>query len=78
VLAELPVKEKVALRTFLASGPYSYVTPVNRLLPEYEAQITGQEFAADVTWQITLPEERADALAAALVDLSRGEIEVVL
>jgi uncharacterized YigZ family protein len=78
VLAELPVKEKVALRTFLASGPYHWVTPVARLLPEYEARLTGQDFAADVTWEITLPEERAEALAAALVDLSHGEIEVVL
>ncbi len=78
VLAELPVKEKVALRTFLASGPYNMVTPVARLLPEYEARLTGQDFAADVTWEITLPEERAEALAAALVDLSHGAIEVVL
>jgi putative IMPACT (imprinted ancient) family translation regulator len=72
------VREKVALRTVLASGPYNWITPVERLLPVYEAQISSQDYAADVTWQITVPEERADALAAALTDLSRGEIEVVL
>ncbi len=78
VLAALPVKEKVALRTLLASGPYHWVTPVTRLLPAFEAQITDQQFAADVTWQIAVPEERAAALATALVELSHGEIEVVV
>lgn len=77
-LEELPVKEKVALRTLLASGPYNLVTPVARLLPEFEATIADQTFAADVTWHITVPEEHAGALAAALVDLSSGVIEVVL
>lgn len=78
VLAVLPTREKVALATLLASGPYRWVTPVARLLPDFEATVSEQEFAADVTWRITLPEERAAALAAALVELSHGEIEVVL
>ena len=37
-----------------------------------------QEFGADVTWRITLPEERAAAFSAARIELSHGEIEVVL
>ncbi len=78
VLEALAVREKVAWRTLLASGPYSLITPVVRLLPEFEATIAEQMFAADVTWHITVPEERADALAAALVDLSHGALEVVV
>jgi uncharacterized YigZ family protein len=78
VLEALPICEKIALTTVLAAGPYRWVTPVERLLPDFEAAVTEQEFAADVTWRITLPEERAAALAAALVELSHGEIEVVL
>jgi uncharacterized YigZ family protein len=78
VLEALPVVEKVARTTVLAAGPYRWVTPVERLLPDFEAAVAEQEFAADVTWRITLPEERAAALAAALVELSHGEIEVVL
>lgn len=77
VLAALPVAEKIAYAEMIASGPYSWVTPVARLLPEHEARLVDQVFAADVTWQIRVPEERAAGLAAALVDLSRGEIEVV-
>ncbi len=72
------VLEKVTYATLLASGPYSFVTPVERLLPEHEATLLGRDFAADVTWQIQAPVERIAALAAALVELSHGEIEVVL
>lgn len=77
-LAVLPVQEKIILRTLLASGPYSWVTPVTRLLPAFEARVTDQQFAADVTWQISVPEEQVEALAAALIELSHGEIEVVV
>lgn len=78
VLAVLPVTEKVLLRTVLASGPYRWVTPVARLLPAFAARIADQQFGADVTWQIAVPEEHATALAKALVELSHGEIEVVV
>jgi uncharacterized YigZ family protein len=78
VLAVLPTHEKVAYATLLASGPYNWITPVERLLPDYEATVLNHDFAADVTWQVRVPEERAAALAAALVDLSHGEIAVVL
>jgi putative IMPACT (imprinted ancient) family translation regulator len=77
VLAGLPVVEKVASVDLVACGPYAWVTPVARLLPDHEARIIDQTFAADVTWQIRVPVEHATGLAAALVDLSHGEIEVV-
>ncbi len=77
VLEALPTREKVVQARLIASGPYSYVTPVTRLLPGFEARAVEQTFAADVTWEIEAPEERAAALAAALVELSHGEIEVV-
>jgi putative IMPACT (imprinted ancient) family translation regulator len=60
------------------SGPYPYVTPLERLLPEFEATVVSRDFAADVTWQIQAPEEQIERLAAALVELSRGELEIVL
>lgn len=78
VLAALPVQEKIAWRIVLASGPYNWVTPVARLLPSFEAHIADQQFAADVTWQINAPEEQVAGLAAALIELSHGEIEVVV
>jgi putative IMPACT (imprinted ancient) family translation regulator len=78
VLKVLPVKEKVALTRLIASGPYSFVTPVARLLPNFEAAVVEQTFAADVTWEIELPEERAQVFIAALAELSHGEIVVVV
>ncbi|HEX9115489.1 MAG TPA: YigZ family protein, partial [Anaerolineae bacterium] len=38
-LAELPLTEKVLRVTILAVGPYSWVTPVARLLPGFEVQL---------------------------------------
>ncbi len=78
VLLELPVIEKVTLASLLAVGPYAWITPLERLLPEFEATIVDRTFAADVTWQLSAPAERVESLAAALVELTRGEVEVVL
>lgn len=77
-LEVLPVWEKVSYRVMLVSGPYSYVTPLERLLPGFEATLVSRDFAADVTWQIQAPEEQIEPLATALVELSRGELEIVL
>jgi uncharacterized YigZ family protein len=74
-LAEVPVTEKVATVMVLARGPYAWITPVERLLPDFEAQSIGPVYAADVTWHIRVPEERADDLAKALRELSHGEIQ---
>jgi uncharacterized YigZ family protein len=73
-LTELQVTEKVATVILDAHGPYSWITPVARLLPDFEAEVSDQEFAADVTWRLRVPVERAQGLAAALVELSHGEI----
>lgn len=78
VLAALPVQEKIAQTTVTARGPYRWVTPLERWLSDFEATIADQVFAADVLWRISLPEEHAPAFAAALVDRSHGEIQVVL
>jgi uncharacterized YigZ family protein len=77
-LTELKTVEKVARVSLLATGPYHWITPVSRLLPQFEARIVTQDFGADVTWQIETPEESAAGLTAALVELSHGEIEIVI
>jgi uncharacterized YigZ family protein len=75
-LVQLPLQEKVALRTLMLSGAYRWISFLDRLLPSYEAQVTERIFDADVTWHVSVPEERSDALVSALVELSRGEIRV--
>ncbi len=78
VLDALVVREKIARTTLTVRGPYRWVTPLERWLPDFEAIVVDQEFAADVLWRISLPEENAQALATVLVDRSHGEIQVVL
>jgi uncharacterized YigZ family protein len=75
-LTQLPLREKVALRTLMLSGAYHWISVLDRLLPPYEAQVDERIFDADVTWRISVPEERCDALVQALADLSRGEIRI--
>jgi uncharacterized YigZ family protein len=75
-LTQLPLQEKVTLRTLMLSGAYHWISVLDRLLPPYEAQVDERIFDADVTWRISVPEERCDALVQALADLSRGEIRI--
>jgi len=52
---------------------YSSVTPLQRLLPNFEAEITGQDFGQDVTFRITVPLEQENELVRALTDLTYGQ-----
>lgn len=76
VLETLPVTEKIAWETVRARGPYRWVTPVARLLPDYEATISDQTYDDLVNWVIAVPEERKRDLEAMLVDLTHGEMEI--
>jgi uncharacterized YigZ family protein len=71
-LQELPVVEKVAYAELLVVVDYSAVTPMQRLLPQFEAEILRQEFAADATFYVKLPAEHAGAFAAQVVELTNG------
>jgi uncharacterized YigZ family protein len=75
-LAQLPLQEKVTLRALELRGAYYWISALDRLLPSYEAQVRERTFNANVTWHVTVPEERLNALIAALVELSRGEIHI--
>ena len=75
-LALLPLQEKVRLRTLRLRGAYHWISALDRLLPSFEALVDERTFDADVTWKLTVPEERLDDLIAALVELSRGEFHI--
>ncbi len=78
VLEVLAVREKVQVVTLLLSGAYHWVTPLERLLPEFEATVIGRDFAADVTWHVEAPKEQAAGLVRAVGELGRGEIAVTM
>ena len=71
-LQTLPVVEKVAMAEVTVVIDYSAVTPFQRLLPDYEAEVLRQEFAADATFVLSLPEERVDGLTAHVIELTNG------
>jgi uncharacterized YigZ family protein len=75
-LASLPLQEKIAWATVRAQSPYRWVTPVTRLLPDFEATITSQDYDDRVHWAIAVPEERAPELVATLVEMTHGEMEI--
>ncbi len=72
-LLELPRAEKRARVELLLVLDYGALSGVRRLLPEYEADVLDEEFAADVTLRLRLPEEQAAPLSAAVIDLTHGQ-----
>lgn len=56
---------------------YALVGAVERLYPEFEVEVLGQDFGAEVRHRIRLPRARHGALARALADASRGGIRLV-
>ncbi|MCO6449989.1 MAG: YigZ family protein [Caldilineales bacterium] len=73
-LAELPTALHIPKTELIVVCEYGFVTPIQRLLPDYEAAIINQTFAADVTFRMRLPAERAEDFRQALVGLTNGQI----
>ena len=72
-LATLPLVERVPKAAITLMFDYSYVTPLQRLLPTYEAQLRSEQYAADVIYEISLPVERLAAFTAAVTELTNGQ-----
>jgi putative IMPACT (imprinted ancient) family translation regulator len=71
-LQTLPVVDKVEMALVTVVLDYSAVTPLQRLLPDYEATISSQDFAADATFVIELPAEHVPTFTAHVLDLTNG------
>ena len=72
-LASLPLVERIPKATLTLLFDYSSVTPLQRLLPAYEAQLRSEQYAADVIYEISLPVERVAAFTAAVTELTNGQ-----
>lgn len=72
----LPTIERVPKAELLAVVDYSSVTPVQRMLPNYEAEVLDEEYGVDVTYHVKLPLEQVQLLTDALIDLTNGKAEV--
>lgn len=78
-LATLPTLERVPRSEVLLVVDYSALTQLQRMLPNYEVEIVDQEFAADVTYRLRLPQEHLAPFSTAFVELTNGQalLEVV-
>lgn len=73
VLAALSVTEKVERILLSVQLPYSFFTPLQRILPEYEARLTAQSFAEVVTLELCLPVEHVERFAMQVQEMTHGQ-----
>ena len=57
---------------------YSSVTLFQRMLPEYEAEIVAQQFAADVSYELSMPDRHIEGFTVRLADLTNGQGQVLV
>lgn len=77
-LASLPHAQRVALTRMVLTMAYAHVTPVQLLLPAFEAALVSQEYQDQVRYELDVPTERAEALRAAVLDATRGGARLVM
>jgi len=73
-IAALKTVEKIQMSRLRVVLPYNYYERVKILAVKHHATIDLEEFAADVTLEITLPTESVAQFGAALREMSAGRI----
>ena len=71
-LAEAPTTELVPLTRFRLALPYLHYENVRRRLPEFAAEITSEEFAAEVTLTGVIPSANFAAFSEVIRNLTGG------
>ena len=67
ILFQVPARLEVVL-------DYSRITLFQRLLPEFAALVEHEDFAADATFRLVLPENNVEAFSTRLTDLTEGTV----
>jgi len=57
---------------------YSAVTLFQRMLPEFEAEIVARQFAADVSFELSMPDRYIDGFTVRLADLTNGQGRILI
>ena len=73
VLASMPVAEHVPSATIVVLIGYAAITPLQRILAEFEVETLDEEYTVDVTYRFKMPLERVGPFSAALNDLTNGD-----
>ena len=78
VLEILPRAERVPTFTVMLETPYPLYERISLLIPKFKGQLINQEFAADITLTIRFPIEQLPQFEAAIQELSRNSISVII
>ncbi len=70
--------EKVSRSSLKVVIGYSAVTRFQRMLPEFEAEIVAQNFAADVSYELSMPDRYVARFTARLADLTNGQARILV
>ncbi|MCK4503048.1 MAG: YigZ family protein [Desulfuromonadales bacterium] len=75
-LEQLDIAEKIDWVELEINVDYQFLEPIERLLPEFEAQLIDKQFASQIGLKLKLPAEHLAALRTCLTNLSSGQIEL--
>jgi uncharacterized YigZ family protein len=72
-LDQLPRSEKIEWVHFVACLDYSLLTPFERALKDYEAEVLAADYSDRVSIKLRMPSEREDSFRRMFADLSAGQ-----
>ena len=72
----LDTRELVQTVTLRVAIAYGSVSSLKHSLPQFEAEVTGEDYGTDVTMIIVLPEEHAGDFTEALAGITGGKARV--
>lgn len=72
-LESLPVAEKVEKRRLSLLIDYSAVTPVQRMLPDYETEMLDESYGVDVNYRLQMPVEQVERFRLDIGELTNGQ-----
>jgi uncharacterized YigZ family protein len=75
-LATLPRAERVTWARCRVTVGYGDVQALQQLVPAHEGRFVAETYAADVTYEVELPESARLAFAAAVRDATRGQGQI--
>lgn len=75
-LAGLTVKEKRDVLSLIVNLDYSKITVAKQVIESFKTEIIEENYAADVSFKIELPEEDEKRFIQAITDLTGGEVKI--
>lgn len=77
-LESLATMRKIEMQTLGIEIAYHYFELLKRLIAEHGGVVDDETFAAEVTVLATFPADQVEAFAAALTELTAGQVEPIL